>query len=80
MHSTAFWVVTTCNSERARYFGGIYLCQLQDRRVSQARNQQEQVALKIEAICSSDTSGSLPNTRPYRPGNRTLQDWLGLLD
>jgi hypothetical protein len=80
MHSTAFWVVTTCNSETARRFGGIYRLQLQDRRVSQARNQQKTVALKIVVMCSSDTSGSLPTTRPYNPENRTLQDWLGLWD
>jgi hypothetical protein len=42
--SAVFWVVTPCSSERTQRFGGIYLLNLQGRRVRHARNQQKQTA------------------------------------
>jgi hypothetical protein len=64
-------VVTPYSSERARRFGGIYHLYIRGRSVGYARNQQKHnlllpvswfaysSATNIEAICSSETSGSL---------------------
>jgi hypothetical protein len=42
--STVFRLVTLCSSERTRLFGGKYCLHLRGRRLSKARNQQEQAA------------------------------------
>jgi hypothetical protein len=44
MKSMVSWVVMTCRSDEAQHFGVTYCLCLQGLRVSQARNQQKQVA------------------------------------
>jgi hypothetical protein len=69
MKSTIFQDITPCSPlEVNRRFGEIYRLHLQVWRISQARNQPEnrwqaeQSILKIEAICSSETSVEFQRT------------------
>jgi hypothetical protein len=78
--SAVFWVVTPYSSEGTWRFGWLDNFHLQVRKISEARNQQKQVAssaltlphtssglfdLITEAICSSEISGAPRTTRPY---------------
>jgi hypothetical protein len=81
MKNEIFWAVMPCSSETAGRFGGIYGFRVQDRRVNQARNWQEQEIswnrLLFDtvngAICSSETSDSLRATRRYNSENHILR-------
>jgi hypothetical protein len=70
------WVVTPYSSEGDLRFGGTYRFHLQGRRVSQVRNQQNQVIrwrwrLYIPPKCSA----CLPTTRRYNPQDRTFHSY-----
>jgi hypothetical protein len=87
MKSTILWDITPCSPLKvSRHFGGTYRLHLQSRRISRGRNQ-HQVAptftlvscsaysstLKMEAICSSETSVYFQRTtRRYIPDDSTL--------
>jgi hypothetical protein len=69
---TTFWDITTCSPLKVnQHFRGTYRLHLQGRRISRARNQHEsrwQAELKMEAICSSETSADFQHTtRCYIP-------------
>jgi hypothetical protein len=77
MKSTIFWDITPCSPLKVnRRFGWTYRLHYQSRRISQIRNQREEnskQSLKIEEICSSETSVDLQRTkRRYIPEDRTL--------
>jgi hypothetical protein len=79
-----FWGITPCTRLKInRVFGGTCHLHLQGRRRSEAINQVEENSkqnlvsssiLKMEAICSSETSVDFePTTRRYIPEDRTSQ-------
>jgi hypothetical protein len=80
-YSAVFLVVTSHDSENARRFGGTYGFHIQCRTVTQAVCRLLQQfsrfiyfsGLKIEAICSSETSGFFLATRRYNSEERTFR-------
>jgi hypothetical protein len=89
MNSTIFWDITPCSLLRvSRRFGRTYRLHVQGRKINRARNQRESrwqaelvsclayfLTLKMEAICSSETSvGSQWTTRRYIPEDGTIHN------
>jgi hypothetical protein len=76
MNCTALWVVTPCSLEIARPLATVYCLHLQDRLLNRGRNWQKLTSacllflhvssLKLETLCSSETSGSFPIIRQYK--------------
>jgi hypothetical protein len=87
MKSTIFWDITPCSPLKVnRRFGGTYCLHLQGRRISRARRlclspaytlvscAAYSTTLKMDAICSSETSVDFQRTtRCYIPEDSTLQ-------
>jgi hypothetical protein len=80
---TIFWDITACSPVRFnRRFGGTYRLHLQGWKISLARNRSEDEwqasyssTLKMEAICSSETSlDTQRTTRRYIPEDGTLHN------
>jgi hypothetical protein len=78
MKNTVLWVINPCRSGKPRCFGAIYRLHLQDRRISQARNQQKVESCaglvsgllfdpKMEATYSTGVIDFLLLTRRYNP-------------
>jgi hypothetical protein len=71
MKSAIFWLVTPFSSDRASHFGVTYLLHLQGKlSLLGVSNLLLGLlsALKMEAMRSSETSGSVQTTRPYPEG------------
>jgi hypothetical protein len=64
--SAVFWVPTPCSFEKSRCFGGTYATifrvEEEVRQETSRNRQQAQLTLKVEVICSSETSGSFRTT------------------
>jgi hypothetical protein len=76
-----FWVVMTHSLQKAQHFRGPYFLHLQGPRVSQAGHQHQEgskqslaytLTLKMEAVCSSETSYFLWTTQHYNQEDCTL--------
>jgi hypothetical protein len=86
--STIFWDITPCSPLNVnRRFGETYRLHFQGRRISWARNQRESPllwstyssTLKMEAICSSETSADIQRTtRRYIPQDGILISFLNI--
>jgi hypothetical protein len=90
MKSTIFWDITPCSPSNVnRLSGGAYRLHFQGWRISRARNQRESKwqaeffascsayssTLKMEAICSTETSIDIRRTtRRYIPEDSTLHN------
>jgi hypothetical protein len=89
MRSTSFWDITPCNLSKVnRCFGGTYRLHLHGRQISQQETSMKALlttcfhagfllayflTLKVEAICSSETSSDFQQTtRHYIPEDGTL--------
>jgi hypothetical protein len=67
-------LVTSCNRDIVQRFGRTYNIHLQGLRVAKLNKDLENLSnLKMENMCSSETSASLWTTRRYSPECRTLQ-------
>jgi hypothetical protein len=77
MKSTIFWDLMPCSPLKAnRRFGGTYRLRLQDRRINK-QDSAYSSTLKMEAICSSETSvGFQRTTQRYIPEDSTLEEVL----
>jgi hypothetical protein len=76
LKSIIFWDMTPCSALSCiRRFGGTYGLHLQGRRIVQQTSEQAVGSLKMEAIRSSETSGTTQRTtRRHIPGDDNLHN------